>query len=215
MEKNSVHQFSSQILFGSTQKGQIFKLLRINVPLLLNPGTVLICQCEHFPPARDIRLSPVNYALCIPNRLSTGKGGGGSFHKKQRHPSYGKLQLLKCCLALNRGQRQADSYANDCLIWKLGFPSGSGGKESTCNAGDPGSIPVSGRSPGEGNRYPLPYSCLENPMNRRPWQATVHGVAELTMTDLLSTTQQPSYTKRASPSFWDFPSRVLETTHTW
>ena len=47
-----------------------------------------------------------------------------------------------------------------------GFPSSSDGKESACNAGDPGSIPGSGRAPGEGNGYPLQYSCLENPMDR-------------------------------------------------
>ena len=52
------------------------------------------------------------------------------------------------------------------------------GKESTCNAGDPGSIPGSVRSPGEGNGDPLQYSCLENPMNREAWWATVHGVAK-------------------------------------
>ena len=46
------------------------------------------------------------------------------------------------------------------------FPSVSDGKESACNAGDPGLIPGSGRSPGEGNGYPLQYSCLENPMDR-------------------------------------------------
>ena len=51
----------------------------------------------------------------------------------------------------------------------LGFPDGSDGKESTCNAGDPGSIPGSGRSPGEGNGIPLQYSCLENPMDRGAW----------------------------------------------
>ena len=44
----------------------------------------------------------------------------------------------------------------------MGFPSGSDGKESACNAGVPGLIPVLGRSPGEGNGYPLQYSCLEN-----------------------------------------------------
>ena len=44
----------------------------------------------------------------------------------------------------------------------LGFPGGSAGKESTCNAGDLGSIPVLGRSPGEGKGYPLQYSGLEN-----------------------------------------------------
>ena len=50
--------------------------------------------------------------------------------------------------------------------------------ESACNAGDLGSIPGSGRSPGEGNGNPLQYSCLENPMDRRAWWATVHGVTK-------------------------------------
>ena len=57
-----------------------------------------------------------------------------------------------------------------------GFPGGLDGKESALNAGDPGSIPGSGRSPGEGNGNPLQYSCLENPMDRGAWQAAVHGV---------------------------------------
>ena len=48
-----------------------------------------------------------------------------------------------------------------------GFPGGSGGKESACNAGDLGSIPRLGRSPGEGKGYPLQYSCLENSTDRR------------------------------------------------
>ena len=51
------------------------------------------------------------------------------------------------------------------------FPSGSDSKQSACSAGDPGSIPTSGRSPGEGNGYPLQYSCLENFMDREAWQA--------------------------------------------
>ena len=49
---------------------------------------------------------------------------------------------------------------------------------SACNAGDPGSIPGLGRSPGEGDGTPLQYSCLENPMDRGAWRATVHGVAK-------------------------------------
>ena len=57
----------------------------------------------------------------------------------------------------------------------LGFPSGSEGKESVCNAGDLGSISGSGRSPGEGNGYPLQYSCLENPMDRGAWQVQSVG----------------------------------------
>ena len=63
------------------------------------------------------------------------------------------------------------------LCSKIGFPGGSDGKESACKAGDLGSIPGSGRSPGEGNGYPVQYACLENPMDRGAWQATVHGVA--------------------------------------
>ena len=51
-------------------------------------------------------------------------------------------------------------------------------KESACSAGDPGLIPGSGRSRGEGNSNPLQYSCLENLMDGRAWQATVHGVAK-------------------------------------
>ena len=58
------------------------------------------------------------------------------------------------------------------------FPGGSEGKESTCNAGDSGSIPGLGRSAGEGNGNPFQYSCLENPMDRGAWWATVHGVAK-------------------------------------
>ena len=58
------------------------------------------------------------------------------------------------------------------------FPGGSDGKESTCNAGYSGSIPGLGRSPGEGNGYPLQYSCLENSMDRGAWQAAVHGVTK-------------------------------------
>ena len=55
---------------------------------------------------------------------------------------------------------------------------GSAGQESACNAGDLGSIPGLGRSPEEGNGYPLQYSGLENSMDRRAWQATIHGVAK-------------------------------------
>ena len=61
----------------------------------------------------------------------------------------------------------------------LGLPCSSAGKESSCSAGDPGSIPGLGRSPGEGHGNPLQYSCLENPMGRRAWRAIVHGVARV------------------------------------
>ena len=58
------------------------------------------------------------------------------------------------------------------------FPGGSHGQESACSVGDPGSIPWSGRSPGEGNGYPLQYSCPENRMDRGTWWASGHGVFE-------------------------------------
>ena len=58
------------------------------------------------------------------------------------------------------------------------FPSGSGGKEPACNAGDSSLIPGLGRSPGEGNDNPLQYSCLEYSVDRGAWQASVHGIAK-------------------------------------
>ena len=64
-------------------------------------------------------------------------------------------------------------------------PDGSAGKEFACNAGDTedsGLIPGLGRSPGGGDSNPLQHSCLENPMDRGAWQATVHGVTESDMT---------------------------------
>ena len=59
-----------------------------------------------------------------------------------------------------------------------GFPGGSDSKESTCSAGEQGSIPVLGKSPGKGTGYPIQYSCLENSMDRGAWQSTVHRVAK-------------------------------------
>ena len=64
-------------------------------------------------------------------------------------------------------------------LWKFkGFPDGSGGKETTCNAGDTGLIPGLGRSPREGNGNPLQYSYLKNPMDKGAWWATIHGVSK-------------------------------------
>ena len=75
------------------------------------------------------------------------------------------------------------------LLATLGFPDGSEGKESTCNAGDLGSIPGLGRSPRGGHGNPLQYSCLENPMDRGIWWATVRGHKESDMTEWPSTAQ--------------------------
>ena len=73
---------------------------------------------------------------------------------------------------------RGEAWPPDSLGVIIGFPGDADVKESACNAGNPGSIPGSGRSPGEGNGNPLQYSSLENPIDRGAWQATVHGVAK-------------------------------------
>ena len=78
------------------------------------------------------------------------------------------------------------NFSSVVLMFRLGvmgFPGGSDGKESACNVGDPGLILGSEKSPGKGNGNPLQYSCLENSMDRRTWQATVHGVTQLKTTE--------------------------------
>ena len=75
----------------------------------------------------------------------------------------------------------------------MGFPSGSDGTECASNAGDLGSIPGLGRCPGEGNGYPLQYSCLENPMGYSPWG---HKQTRL------SITHHHQGKKRPGPSPW-------------
>ena len=75
----------------------------------------------------------------------------------------------------------------------MGFPGGSDGRESASNAGDLGLIPEFGRSTGEGNGYPLQYSCLENSMNRGAWRIIVHRVTKsLTQLNRLSKPTQLS-----------------------
>ena len=75
--------------------------------------------------------------------------------------------------------RQTDTHSSfQGTMVCFSFPGGSNGKKSACNSGALSLIPGLGRSPGEGNGYPLQYSCLENPMDRGAWWATVPGVAK-------------------------------------
>ena len=76
---------------------------------------------------------------------------------------------------LEKGKVTHSSILAWIIPWTI---RGSEGKEPTCNTGDPGSIPGSGGSSGEGNGNPLQYSCLENPMDREAWWAVVHGITK-------------------------------------
>ena len=79
-------------------------------------------------------------------------------------------QCQECCIIST-----ITFYLLVILLLAVGFFGGSDGKESAYNAGDLGLIPKLGKSPGEGNGNPLHFSCLENPMDRGAWWATVHG----------------------------------------
>ena len=78
----------------------------------------------------------------------------------------------------NEGNPTIYNSINESRGLSASFPCSSNSKDSACNAGDPGLIPGSGRSSGEGIGNPLQYSCLENPMDRGDWWATVRGVAQ-------------------------------------
>ena len=87
--------------------------------------------------------------------------------------------IPKCLKRLERtGPKSQKLRTERTSEMEHGFSAGSDGKEYACNAGDLVLIPGSGRSPGEGNNYPVQYSCLENSMDRGAWQAAVHGVAK-------------------------------------
>ena len=114
----------------------------------------------------------IYYSLCLYCMPSAYQGFPGS--------SDGKKVYLQC------RRPQLDSWVGK-ISWRrdrlpipvfMGFPGGSDGKASTCNPGDPGSIPGLGTSPGGGHGNPLQYACLENSIDRGAWWATVHGVAK-------------------------------------
>ena len=110
-------------------------------------------------------------------RLAAGEGPGLTFVSAPAPPV-----VLTACLCASHPHHPAGSPGTTKKWWgpktSKGFPGGSDGKESACNAGDLNSIPGLGRSPGGGHGNPLQYSCLEKPMDRGTWQATVHGVAK-------------------------------------
>ena len=95
-----------------------------------------------------------------------------TWSQRVRHDLWTKQQILRSLSSL------WFNYVQLLKQYFWGFPGGSEVKVSACNARNLGSIPGSGRSPGEGNGNPLQYSCLENPVDRGAWWATDHGVAK-------------------------------------
>ena len=112
--------------------------------------------------------------------------------RKLQKQEFGPNQSIKKLLQLAQMVYHGKKYTKENGKIKeptkdrKGFPGGSEVKASSCNAGDLGSIPGLGRSPGEGNGNPLQYSCLENPMDGGAWWATVHAVAESDTTEHLT-----------------------------
>ena len=93
-------------------------------------------------------------------------------------PLNGHIVHILLLLILLQTSVQLDQCTETVRLSLGQFPGGSDGKGSACNAGDPGLIPESGKSPGEGNGNPLEYPGLENSVDRGAWQATVHEVAK-------------------------------------
>ena len=100
----------------------------------------------------------------------------GKFHGQRNLAGYSPWghRVGHDWVSTHNGIRQTINRSERKSHW--GFPSGSDSKESACNAGYPGSILGSRRSPGEGNGNSFQYSCLENSMDRGAWWVTVHGV---------------------------------------
>ena len=88
------------------------------------------------------------------------------------------IRVCVCVRARARACVPLGAESVNICVCTLGFPGGSDGKESACNAGDLGSIPGLGKFLGEGKDNPLQYSGLENSVDRGTWQATVYGVTK-------------------------------------
>ena len=111
-------------------------------------------------------------SVCLPVCSPSGKEQTYFFSHPERLSPNTQLQIE---LAVQL------SSLTDHSCWlgmDMGFPGGSAGKESACNAGALSSIPGSGKSPGGGNGNPLQYSCSDNSMDRGTWRATIHGVTK-------------------------------------
>ena len=141
-------------------------------------------QCPRYLCSWFLKNTLLSAILCVWKCFSNPSSD--SFNSLQPDTEF-PSPLPVSCVTLGQAAKPAhpserSSYLvhadNNVHLTGLGFPDGSNGKESACNAGDPGSVPGLGRSPREGNGNPLQYSCLENSMVRGAWWATVQGVTK-------------------------------------
>ena len=138
-------------------------------------------QYCHIPRRKEVILSGKwSHLLCKPyldlSRVYSYFSGDTGFPKSIQEQHY--IMGLGLWTQFRLSEAHAGKYSSLSLFTLQGFPGGSGGKDSACNVGDPGSILGLRRFPGEGNGKPFWYSCLENPMDGGAWKATVHGVAK-------------------------------------
>ena len=124
-------------------------------------------------------LSPLPYFWFIKNR--TIEKILNTVHNGIKLDSFllGKKKKKVCPAPVRLSEKHRRKFLCRVCIFAFDFPCSLVGKQSACNAGDQGLIPGSGRFPGEGNGNPLQHSCLENPIDRGVWRATVHGVARV------------------------------------
>ena len=149
-------------------------------------------------------------------RLGEWKTSGGQKRKIEfsKRPGCCPLSIQ---VARAEGQRQSNSgqvpqsTSGSGLCKSSIFPGGPDSKESAPKVGDWESIPGSGRSPGEGNGYPLQHSCLGNTMDRGAWQVTVHGVVKSWTRLSNSHTHTHTHTHTRTSSFYSQRSIFLKT----
>ena len=132
----------------------------------------------------------------FPRTASNKVEGGqevGSRYQLHHWSTWDKsLYLIYVCLLISKKTDLGLITVSNILLitMPLGFPGGTDGKESACNAGDPGVSPRLGKSPGEGNGNPLQYSCLENSMDRGACWATLYSMESQRVGHNLRTKQQ-------------------------
>ena len=138
--------------------------------------------------SRRDQLSPREEQIYLVPFHSAGVRKAGAPLERLGLSLLGRPSFLALEPAVNPGPQQwhpvgspKEGLGSSCIFgvnFVAGLPGGSDGKASAYKTGDPGLIPRSGRSPRGGSGNPLQYSCLENPMDRGAWQATVHRVAK-------------------------------------